>query len=150
MIGMLKSIAAAVVALTIAAAPAAAVDWNAVAVDRIVGEAVRHVATTGAKLAPAAVAEEAKRRAAAEGVKLGKVDYDARIAGYLITENARKLKCAHDGLEGSTNDAIEKLTGEPKQQLAAEGVTLKVDWDKLGLDALEHYRETAGRRTVCR
>jgi hypothetical protein len=124
-------------------------DWEAVAADRIVGAAVEHIATTGGKLSPDAVASEAKRRATAEGKKLGEVDYDKRIAYYLIALNARKLKCANDGLTGSMNDAIEKLTGEPKRELAAEDVTLNVDWNKLGLDELERFRESAGRRVAC-
>jgi hypothetical protein len=125
------------------------IDWNAIAADGIVGEAVQHVATTGGRLSPDAVAAEAKRRAADEDVKLGEVDYDARIAHYLIAQNARKLKCANDGLTGSIIDAVAKLTDPPKQQLAAEGVTLKADWDKLGQDELERYRESAGLRIAC-
>jgi hypothetical protein len=125
-------------------------DWDAMAADRIVGEAVRHIATTGGKLSPDAVAGEAKRLATAADVKLGDVDYDARIAGYLVAQNARKLKCANGGLAGSVDDAIETLTGEAKQKLAAEGVTLNVDWNKLGLDALERYRESARLRPACR
>jgi hypothetical protein len=147
---MFRSIAAAVVALTITVAPgAAATDWKAVAANRIVGEAVRNVATTG-KLSPAAVADEAKRLAAAEHVKLGKVDYDGRIARYLIAEQAKQIECSGEPLVGSVYDSINALTAGPQQQLAAQGVTLNVDWKKLGLDELERYRESAGRRPVWR
>jgi hypothetical protein len=126
------------------------IDWDAITADRIVGEAVRHIATTGGKLSPDAVADEAKRRATVEDVKLGEVDYNARIAHYLIAQNARNLKCAKGGLVGSSDEAIETLIGGAKQKLAAEGVTLNVDWNKLGQDELERYRESARVRPACR
>ena len=129
---------------------AAEPDWNAIGNDRIVGEAVRKVVSTG-NLSPAAVAEEAKRIAASEGKKLGKVDYDRRIAIYLIAQQRKQIECSGKALTGSLNDSINALTTGPQQQLAAKGVTLKVDWEMLGLDALERYRESAeaGRRSAC-